>query len=385
MPQRPPFVYWVSLWVVGSMHAVVGLIRDFRSWELPVIVGRDFSNMWTAGRMVWSGDGAHAFEVNVFRLELAERVGILSLQNFSYPPHALFIDALFALPPYWAALILWNTFGALLFILAARSYLPREFPPVLAALTPAATICLWDGQFGLLTGALWLVVYRFCDRKPVQAGLAAAALTIKPHLGVLIAALLVTRRKALVTAIATTAVLVVASGVAFGWYSWASFLFETTRDQTDILTRTDEQFYFIMMPTVLPAIGPGWPGVVAQAAAAIFAVTRLWRIRRLPPALLAFPAATATFLILPYAFNYDMTVVALGFAILLFSRWGGMSLAEKVILTFGFLSPQLTFVSTLIAPVALTLSLYVQCKHLLLAPEAVPEEVRQSGPLVVNP
>lgn len=365
MPSRPPFVYWTCLWIVGSTHALVALIRDFRSWEITVIVGRDFSNMWTAGRMALAGDGAYAFDVNIFRLELAERVGILSLQNFSYPPHALFIDAVFALPPYWPALVLWNAFGALVFILAARPYLPKGFPPVLTALTPAATICMWDGQFGLLTGALWLVVYRFCDRKPVQAGLAAAVLTIKPHLGLLIAALLVTRHKALITASLATAGLIVASGLAFGWYSWASFLFDTTRDQADILTRPAGDLYFIMMPTVLPAIGPGWPGITAQAASAIFAVWQLWRIRHVAPVELAFPAATATFLILPYAFNYDMTVVSLGFAILLFARWGELTLGEKVILTLGFLSPQLTFVSILIAPVALALSLHVQCNRLL--------------------
>jgi len=381
---RPPFVYWTCLWILGSVHAAVALVRDIRSFEINVIVGRDFSNMWTAGRMALSGDAAYAFDVNVFRLELFDRVGLLSLQNFSYPPHAFFVDALFALPSYWVALILWNAFGALAFILAARPYLPQGFPPLLAALTPAATICLWDGQFGLLTGAMWLVVYRFCDRKPVQAGLAAAALTIKPHLGLLIAALLVTRRKALATAILATIVLVIASGLAFGWYSWASFLFDTTRDQADILTRTKDDFYFGMMPTVLPAIGGGWPGIAAQIASAIFAVAQLWRVRRLAPVQLAFPAATATLLILPYAFNYDMTVVALGFATLLFGRWGEMSLGEKVILTFGFLSPQLTFVSTLIAPVALALSLYVQCKHLLLNSEAVPKNVRRSGPLAIN-
>jgi hypothetical protein len=120
-----------------------------------------------------------------------------------------------------------------------------------------------------------------------------------------------------------------------------------------------------MMPTVLPAVGGGWLGIAAQIASAIFALWQLWRIHRLPPVQLAFPAATATFLILPYAFNYDMTVVALGFAILLFSRWDNLSWGEKAILTIGFLSPQLTFVSTLIAPAALALSLHVQCQTLL--------------------
>ena len=362
---RPPFVYWVSVWFAGSAHAFVGLTRDFFVGDMGIKVGRDFTNMWTAGHMALNGDGAYAFDVNVFRLELLERVGILSAQNFSYPPHALFIDAVFAPPPYWAALILWNALSALVFIFAARPYLPKGFPPLLAALTPAATICMWDGQFGLFIGALWLIVFRYCDRRPFQAGLAAAVMTIKPHLGLFVAALLVTRPKALATAILATGVLVIASGLAFGWYSWAAFLFDTTRDQANILEQSSEQFYFNMMPTVFPAVGGGTIGIAAQVAGAAFALWQMWRIRRLPPVELAFPAATATFLILPYAFNYDMTVAALGFAVLLFGRWGDLSWDEKAILTIGFLSPQFTFISSLIAPVALALSLHVQCQLLL--------------------
>ena len=118
-------------------------------------------------------------------------------------------------------------------------------------------------------------------------------------------------------------------------------------------------------------------GVLAQAAGAVFALSQMWRIRRLASVELAFPAATATFLILPYAFNFDMTVVALGFAILLFDRWGDLSRLEKAILTMGFISPQLTLFlpqstpTALIAPAALALSLHVQC-NLLLKRRTVP-------------
>ena len=366
---HPPLLYWVLLWVLGSYQALAHTVRDITDPDPGIILGRDFSNLWTAGRMAMRGDGLFAFDVDSFRLGLNEHLHLLVLQNFSYPPHALLIDTLFALPPYYAALALWSGLGVVAFALAARPYLPRGFPPLLAALTPAATICLWDGQYGLLIGALWLTVYRLCELRPVQAGLAAAALTIKPHLGLLVAALLLTRRKALVTAILATGAMVIASGFTFGWYSWAAFLFDTTRDQANILEQTSEQFYFSMMPTVFPAVGGGAIGIVAQVASAAFALWQMWRIRRLPPVDLAFPAATATFLILPYAFNYDMTVAALGFAVLLFGRWGELRWDEKSILTIGFLSPQLTFISALIAPAALALSLHVQCQLLLRSPK----------------
>jgi alpha-1,2-mannosyltransferase len=377
---RPPFVYWVSLWFAASAHAYVALTRDFFLNDMGVRVGRDFTNMWMGGRMALSGNAAYAFDVDTFRLELLDHVGILSLQNFSYPPHAFFIDALFALPPYWAALILWNAFSALVFILAARPYLPHGFPKLLAALTPAATVCMWDGQFGLFIGALWLIVFRYCDRRPVQAGLAAAVMTIKPHLGLLVAALLATRPKALASAVIGTVVLIVASGLAFGWYSWASFLFNTTREQGEILTRADANFYFNMMPTVFPAFGRSVFSWVAQAGSAIFAVSLLWRIRHLPPMQLAFPAATATFLILPYAFNYDMTVAVLGFALILFERWGSLSTRDKVFLTLGFASPQLGFLGITLAPISLLLAYDVQCKQLLRRePMATPTQAAKTA------
>ena len=381
MSERPTFVYWTCLWIVGSIHAYYALVRDFFLHDIGVRVGRDFTNMWTSGRMALSGDAAYAFDIDWFRIELLDRVGILSLQNFSYPPHVFFINGIFALTPYWSALVLWNAFGALVFIFAARPYLPRGFPPVLAALTPAATICMWDGQFGLLIGALWLVVYRTCDRKPVQTGLAAAVMTIKPHLGLLVAVLLVTRPKALLTAILATLALVAASGLAFGWYSWASFLFGTTLDQADLLTRPDEQFYFNMMPTVFPSFGRGWLSWTVQAISATYAIYMLWRLRRLSPMQLAFPAATATFLILPYAFNYDMTVVSLGFGVLLFDRWASLSTRERVFLTLGFISPETSFMVQIIAPISLLMAYWVQCKQALVNPGTGLKDLHKGVPL----
>ena len=81
---RPPFVYWTFLWIAGSLPACALFVHDFLSTKMGIRIGRDFTNMWTAGRMALNGDGAFAFDVNVFRLELLESVGILSLQNFSF-------------------------------------------------------------------------------------------------------------------------------------------------------------------------------------------------------------------------------------------------------------------------------------------------------------
>ncbi len=73
--------------------------------------------------------------------------------------------------------------------------------------------------------------------------------------------------------------------------------------------------------------------------------------------------ATATFLIVPYVFGYDMTVACLGFAIIIWSDWERLSFAEKTILTLAFFVPNITFVLPALAPPILLLALWIQTKR----------------------
>lgn len=81
---------------------------------------------------------------------------------------------------------------------------------------------------------------------------------------------------------------------------------------------------------------------------------------------LAFIAATATFLILPYSFKYDMTVASLGFALALFRQWHTLSVLERAALIAGYVSPQMTFLAgplgIPLAPLALLIGLLVQVR-----------------------
>src|SRR5690242_68550 len=93
----------------------------------------------------------------------------------------------FALMPYYLALAVWTVAGMAFFIWCARLFLPKGFPPLIAALTPAATINIWAGHYGFLFGGLWLLCFYFLDQKPKLAGMFAGLLTFKPHLGLMIA------------------------------------------------------------------------------------------------------------------------------------------------------------------------------------------------------
>jgi alpha-1,2-mannosyltransferase len=362
----PPFVYWTCLWGIGLSVAIVAIGADLTIRASHVPPGRDFANLYTAGWLALHGNAWEAFDPNWFRLALHRLVGALTLQNYSYPPHALFLAVPFAVLPYPLAFAAFTLFGALAFYLAARPHAP--FAPVLALLTPAAALNMWNGHYGLFLGALWLVFFRNLQTRPARAGLAAAALTFKPHLGLFIAIAALTQRTALLVAAAGTIGLIILSGFLFGFDNWISFFTATITEQQDVLTRTTGDFYFRMMPSVYVAYGGGLAGAALQAVIVAIVFIMLFRHRTLDP----FALATATFLVLPYAFNYDMTVACLGYAAMLYRYWDRMNWIERIGLSLAFLVPNICFVARPVVPPILLYALWLQlnfdAKEDLMAP-----------------
>lgn len=363
---RPPFVFWASIWLSAVAFILVATAYDIFAPRLATPPGRDFSNLWVAGKLALSGDAYRAFDPDIFRLAILENLNVLTLQNYSYPPHALFLAAPFALLPYGPAFVLWSVASVAVFVWAVRPYVP--FPAWLAVLTPAACFNVWNGHYGLLLGALWLVYFRNLETRPIRSGLAAAAMTFKPHMGLFIAITALSRKRALLAAILGTLGLILLSALIFGASCWFGFIDTTVSQQTAVLTKKAGDFYFRMMPSAYAAFGRGPEAVAAHilfAGAAIVILARNWRV---DPFLLA----TATFLIVPYVFVYDMTVACLGFAILLWREWGSLSLLKRAALTLGFFAPDIGLLYPPAAPLILLGAFYVQARQ----PGVFPDPVR---------
>lgn len=364
--ERPPFVYWTCLWGLGLSVMIAGFFLD-AVLETNGPPGRDFANLYAAGKLALASHALDAFNLFRFRLEIFEWTGSWTLQNYSYPPHALLIAAPFALLPYWAAFAAWTLGGAAFFAWAARRDVP--FAPILAVLTPAAGLNIWNGHYGFLLGALWLLFFRALRHHPVRAGLIAAVLTFKPHMGLFIGLAALTRWKAVVAAVVGIAALALVSAWLFGLASWEAFFLQTTAKQTEILTRTTEEYYFRLMPTAYVAMGRGTFGTIAQIVVTVVTVGALVRRPTLDP----FALATATFLALPYAFNYDMTVACLGFAVILYRDWPALDMKRKVALSLAFLTPNLIISVAPLAPVILLAALWIQLER---APPLRPNSAR---------
>jgi alpha-1,2-mannosyltransferase len=342
------------LWIVGNL-LVIGLfaidlsqLHGLRIGD-NVMWGRDFLNLWSGGRLAIEGRPGLLYDLGGYHDFLQRQFGPLALHLYSYPPTALLLDIPFGALPYPLAYALWTIGGAALFWWAARPHLRAAgLPGWWALATPAATINLWAGHFGFVMGALWLLAFHNFDDRPRRGGAITALMAVKPHMALLIPLLLLRRAKwsAIVVATGGVAAIVLLSWIVFGPALWGTYLHATSALELSTMAMTD-QFFQTMMPTTTialrqhPLTAPF--AMIGQAITALVAIVLLWRAagRDVPIARLCFPAATATFLVLPYAFDYDMTVAALGLMLTLHRRWKTMSVWERTALGAGFLAPQL--------------------------------------------
>ena len=334
--KRNGLVY--ALWCFGGLAASALM---FKGWQ-GAIANRDFVSLWVAGKLATSGHAAQAYDLAALRAAAHSLAGTTFNIAFPYPPHILFIAVPLSLLPLKFSFFLWQATSAALFYVAARPYVPKKLPRALVLLTPAAVINVTFGQVGFFYGALWLFAF-------AGSSVAAALLTFKPHLGVLIAAEVARRRHLLFTCLLAGSIICL-SAMVFGLDAWRASILGAVSQQIGLLSSTDVLKWYYQMTT--PYLGYGLIGWVAFAAAAVLLLVRNFNV---------FSAATAAFLIAPYGFHYDMTVVCLGFGILLFERWRSMPPWQTLACALAFLSPVLVSVGTWVVPPLLLAGLYIQC------------------------
>ena len=346
--RRPPFLFWTCLWGLGAAVPLVAMAVDLLYPDSTRLPGRDFVLFWAAGRVTAWGEPALAYDVPHLAALIRDSLGVPFDLPFVYPPIALIALAPFGAMPYPVALAAWTILGAVFFIFAARRWVP--FSPWLAALTPAALLNIWDGQFGFVFGGLWLLAFSLLERRPLAGGAVAALLALKPHLGAMILPRLILFPRAIVTA---TLVFV---GILAATLPFWRLFFAAARDHSQYIDSATGSFFYRLMPGAYAAFGQSWIAHLLFAGAAIVLLVAYRRTD-------CFTLATASFLILPYAHNYDMTVACLGPAILLHGEWPALSPAARVALALAFLSPALTLVTPWLVPPILLVALWVQLRQ----------------------
>lgn len=286
-------------------------------------VGGDYAAFWTASKAMAAGEGAAIYYQGVF-YDWLERIGPPRESwglTWQYPPTYFFVIAFLALLPYGLGYAVWTGGGLAIFAGAARGAGLRAKALVLALAAPAVFQAIITGQNGLLTASLLLGATMLVDKRPMMAGLCAALLTMKPQLGLLlpIAYLAGGHWRAFITASAGAVALAGASVAVFGLAPWDAFI--------DSLRTVDENIRdglmpLYKMPTLYAtALMAGAPVVLAQvlhgigAIAAVAATALIWR-RSDDAALKAAIVTCGAFLVAPYAYYYELTIMVIPLALL---------------------------------------------------------------------
>lgn len=346
-------------WVIGSILVLVFVARDAVLTnngiiDHSVVWGRDFINVWTGGHLIRDGQFAVLYDPNAYAAFQRGLFGDIDPHNYSYPPTSYPLAAALSLLPYWLALAIWLTATGALFAVVARPWWPKGAGPYwLAVATPAALINLWAGHYGFVTGALFLLGWQHLDRRPVLAGMCFGLMMLKPHLAVLVPLALFFRGdwRAIGSAAATVIVSVIVTALLFGVTPWSDYLFGTLGLQATMIDAHGKFFGNLSTSMTTALLESGVASSVAVAFQAVsallgIALVVMAAIRRVPTRDLGLLVATCTFLVLPYAFSYDLTVVAIG-ALWVLTRPGLSGLDERLAM-LGFVAPQLGIAAALV-------------------------------------
>lgn len=321
--------------------------RDDGYW-----IGRDFVNMWLGARIAAGGDLAGLFDWPTYVAHLRAVAGPdYPLHNWSYPPQVLLFTFPLAALDYGTALVVWHAAGFLAYLLAVRALLTgqpsaeRGTTLLLAAVAPGAVANVVFGQVGLFAAAAFVGGLALRDRRPILAGLLFGLLTMKPQLGFVLPLLLLAERRATVvaSAAATAAALALAASAVFGWSAIPDYVAKVLPVQTAVMMSAENLESMVPTPFVaVRALGlPAWTGWIAFAATAPIAAAAVvvLAIRRAPRTEVDLAAATAVFLLTPYAFVYDMALMAPFLALRLAE--GRMDETSRLATTLALLAPYL--------------------------------------------
>jgi arabinofuranan 3-O-arabinosyltransferase len=344
--------WWLfGFWVLVTLGVRFGLLlyAELGMGMDTNIVDRDFANYWVGGSLVLDGRYMLLFDQSTYYAHLQSLFGPnYQIHNWGYPPHFLMLCAPLGLMEYRWALFAFLAATFAMFAFAAHAF-RREYAP------NASTLALWVALFGYVmtmiefaqngffTAALVLTTLAFMRSRPWLAGLALALLTTKPQLGFLIPLLaLLDRNWALIKWASVFTVLLVAISIAFlGLESWRAY-FELVIPYQKFVMEEWHGYFLRMMPTTFgsirtlgfaPAVAYQVQWVITALAFALL-LRLLWILR--DPLDRIGALLVGTFLVTPYAFNYDMGAISVAAALLaLRSRANG---EHGLTITYGILA-----------------------------------------------
>ncbi len=309
-------------------------------------VGYDFITFWSAGYLALEGVPEAAFiRERIVEIQQLAVPGNDAVFLWHYPPTFMLLTTVLAAIPYLASYFLFIGGSFLFYVYSLKRLFQHRYAILLIIAYPAVYLTMVHGQNSLLsTGLLACAIVCFRSR-PVLAGVFIGLLAFKPQLGVLIPLVLIVSQQWRVfwSAAVTTGVFVGLSLTVFGWELWDIFfqnmsVVKSLMGQGGLLSEKMPSLYITLK---MIGFADHFAYVMHWGMASGVVGVLMWLWYRCGPTNMAFAALIpAILLILPYLFDYEMTLLAIPIALLAMdmAEKGGMSW-EKTILVCGFVTP----------------------------------------------
>ena len=309
-------------------------------------IGYDFITFWSAGHLALEGRPEAAFirEAIIEAQQLAVP-GNEAVFLWHYPPTFMLLAAVLATVPYLTSYILFAGSSFALYFGAVRRFLDQPAAWLLILAYPGTFLSVMHGQNSMLTTGLLALALFYLKPKPVLAGVFIGLLAFKPQLALLIPLVLIAGRQwqTFASATITTVLFVGLSLAAFGPDLWVAF-FENITTVRGVMG--DGFLRWEKMPSLyitlrMFGVPDGMAFVAHWIAAGCVTTILLWLWYRIGTSKLSCAAlVSASLLILPYIFDYEMTLLAIPIAILAvdIAAKGGQTW-EKVVLVIAFVAP----------------------------------------------
>ena len=263
---------------------------------------------------------------------------------YQYPPAAYLLFAPLAWMPYPIAAFAFVALGTGLMSLSLRGAGWGRAGLALGMISPPVLLAVGQGQVATLTTACLVTATTQAHRRPVLAGVAAAALTIKPQLGLLLPPffLVIGAWRAFGVASVGTLLLVGISLALFGPSAWSAFFEAAARLSDDM--RHGTLGYTPVEAMVSPfalAYAAGLPEAAADlvhwtiALLAGVIALHLARTDR-PHSYKAAALCAASALVSPYGYVYEAALLVFPVGVLIREALAkGWQRAERAALTFA--------------------------------------------------
>lgn len=320
------------------------------------VMGHDFITSYATSTLVRSGQAAKAYEP-AFIYEAEDAIARTGNQSYwSYPPVFLFAIAPLSVFPYAAAFGIWQSLQLLLFGGALRALTKARSAVALAVGSPFALVNLGYGQNGLLSAGILGAGLSQLVARPVLAGGLLSLIIYKPQMGAVVPIFLVATRnwRALGSFISGSAVLCLASLVVFGPATWRAFIdslhlpleaLEQGRLQVELMPTVEAAMLRMGAPVALGR-GLQYATAICSLAVALFC---WWRPGS--PLLKAALIPPVTLLVTPYAYSYDLAILAVSAGLVAReAAVNGWCRGDKLAVGGLWMAPFLAVVAQLTAP-----------------------------------